>query len=272
MNKKSTAWLILALACASALGLAQADTLYVTDRILLGVHQDPAEESPVLKTIPSGTGVEVLQRKDDFAQVRTDDGTTGWVNAGYLMSEQPARLLLDSLNAKQQKQQLQVAQLTDQLQVKDKELKDQQQALSDLTAKLKALQEQKPAPAANGKPADTQALAKAEAEIKDLQAKLQAAQAAQPKADKPETTTSQADPDAVEKLRRDNLELRARIEVARANLNGDKVPSPAELVSVQPAMPSWYAGLLGVVLIVGFIGGVMFFDYRYRKRHGGFRL
>ena len=36
---------------------SQAASLYVTDRIFLGVHQQASEDSPLLESIPSGTAV-----------------------------------------------------------------------------------------------------------------------------------------------------------------------------------------------------------------------
>jgi len=99
---------------------AFAETLYVTDRILLGVHQDAAEVSPVIQSIPSGTAVTVLERGDQFIKVQLADGKQGWVSAGYLKPNKPATAQLDEISDQLKQSQSKLKQSEDQV----KKLKD----------------------------------------------------------------------------------------------------------------------------------------------------
>lgn len=82
-------WLLLWLLAALA-GAATADTVYVTDRLRVGLHEDKTLESAIVDTIPTATPLEVLERSGAFTRVRTPEGTTGWVDAAYLTPEAPA--------------------------------------------------------------------------------------------------------------------------------------------------------------------------------------
>ncbi len=75
----------------------RAESLYVIDRLLVGVHEDKTRDSAIVKVVPSGTSLEVLARDGDLAQVKTPDGIVGWVDATYLTAEVPAKLMVDDL-------------------------------------------------------------------------------------------------------------------------------------------------------------------------------
>jgi SH3 domain protein len=79
-----------------------AETAYVIDRLLLGVHESRELNSAIIKVLPTATALEILERDGDFARIRTPDGVTGWTDASYLMSEKPAQLLVAELDARRQ--------------------------------------------------------------------------------------------------------------------------------------------------------------------------
>ena len=66
--------------------------------------------------------------------------------------------------------------------------------------------------------------------------------------------------------------MQKRIDVALAHLNGKRIPTAEELASIRPQFPLWYWGLLVVLLLTGIVVGYFIMDYRYRSRHGGFRI
>ena len=70
-----------------------AESLWVTDRLLLGIHEDSSLGSTIVKVVASGVKLEVLDRDGELARVRAEDGTTGWIDAGYLTAQTPATLL-----------------------------------------------------------------------------------------------------------------------------------------------------------------------------------
>ena len=76
-----------------------ADSAWVSDRLQVGLHEEPTGTSTVLALLPSGTEVEVLKRDGALVHVRTASGSEGWVDAQYLSEEKPAALLLADAEA-----------------------------------------------------------------------------------------------------------------------------------------------------------------------------
>lgn len=70
------------------------ELVYVIDRLVAGVHRDPKPKSPLTHAFPTGTKLQVLERKGSMARVRGPAGETGWVEGDYLMTEMPARLVV----------------------------------------------------------------------------------------------------------------------------------------------------------------------------------
>lgn len=78
-------------------GGAAAETLYVTDKLYLGLYSEPGSAGQSLGTMVSGTPLEILAKSPGFAKVRTPDGKVGWTKTAYLVAEKPPRLQLDEL-------------------------------------------------------------------------------------------------------------------------------------------------------------------------------
>ncbi|MDQ3774005.1 MAG: hypothetical protein M3461_06380 [Pseudomonadota bacterium] len=68
------------------------EPVYVIDRLVAGAHRDPKPQSPLTHAFPTGTKLQILERKGSMARVRGPAGETGWVEGDYLMTEMPARL------------------------------------------------------------------------------------------------------------------------------------------------------------------------------------
>jgi len=77
--------LVAGLACTSP--ATPADTLYVIDRLNIGLHNGRSPESAIIKLLPTGTPLEVLQRDDESVEVRDPQGVTGWVDARYVTAQ-----------------------------------------------------------------------------------------------------------------------------------------------------------------------------------------
>lgn len=77
-------------------GFAQAETRYVTDELTVTVRSGQDASYRVLQSLPSGVEVEVLSENNEsgYSQVRTPEGTEGYVLTRYLKSEKPAQVLL----------------------------------------------------------------------------------------------------------------------------------------------------------------------------------
>ena len=82
--------------------LAQAETRYVTDQIESTLRAGESTRFKILKMLPSGTRVEVLDvnQTTKYARVRTADGAVGFVPEAQLQSEPAARNRLAELETR----------------------------------------------------------------------------------------------------------------------------------------------------------------------------
>lgn len=78
---------------------AAAETLYVIDRLIIGLRSDLTESATVVKSVETGTALEVLERHDDRARVRDPQGAEGWIDARYLGAQPPTRDQVAELQA-----------------------------------------------------------------------------------------------------------------------------------------------------------------------------
>lgn len=248
-----------------------AETLYVTDRILLGVHQTPSEQSPVITSIASGTAVTVLLRNDNFLRVRTPDNQEGWVSSKFLKKEQPASAELDSLQAKLREEQANNQKLSADFDRVEREMQVHRDEASNAKTTIKELKDTlKKISNAEPVPLNSEELIKTKAELattKDQLAKLIAEKAVAAQPVSPSDSTKK-----LQQFDEENQALRVRIEAALANLKGEKVPTTAELAAIRPKFPIWYWLILVLVLAIGTGIGIFAYDYYVRKRHGGFRI
>jgi len=76
--------------------LAAGSTRYVNDELIITLRAGQGSEYKILKSLPSGTRLELLEEGDgtDFSKVRTEAGTEGWVRSWYLSEIPTAKLLL----------------------------------------------------------------------------------------------------------------------------------------------------------------------------------
>jgi SH3 domain protein len=79
--------------------LAAAETGYVTDRLMLGLHQAADTSDRPFRSLESGTEFEILSRDRLYAHVRLPDGTQGYVKVAYVVFEPPAKLIVNQAQA-----------------------------------------------------------------------------------------------------------------------------------------------------------------------------
>ena len=113
---------------------ARAETLYVAERMLVGLRAEAADTAPVVATVESGKPLEVLQRQDRFVQVRDPQGTEGWIEARYLSPDPPARSQLAKLQDDLNKSRAQTTEANTQL-------KKAQAMVTEQAAKIKELEQ-----------------------------------------------------------------------------------------------------------------------------------
>ena len=248
--------------------IASAETMYVTDRILLGVHQEPQEDSVLVKSIVSGTAVEVTDSQGAFSKVKLLDGSEGWVSSGFLKQEKPAIAEVDELYKKYEESRKSLKLVNEELGKKERELQVRRDELSNAKTSIKELKKRMAA-GATGPMVDETQLQEAQQKIETLTKQLEEMTAASQAAEAARQDTGDTD---VVALQQENNNLRARIESARANLDGETVPTAEQLAAIRPEFPAWYWGLLLLASISGVIAGLLWMDYKNRMRHGGFRI
>ena len=79
--------------------LAAAETGYVTDRLVLGLHQAEDTSDRAFRSLESGQAFEVLSRDRLYAHIQLPDGTQGYVKAAYLVYDKPAKLIVNETQA-----------------------------------------------------------------------------------------------------------------------------------------------------------------------------
>jgi SH3 domain protein len=67
----------------------QAETVYITDSLFIGLHKKRSIDSEILKVLPTGSALEVISRDNDFVNVRDSEGVTGWISSNYLIGNNP---------------------------------------------------------------------------------------------------------------------------------------------------------------------------------------
>ena len=77
-----------------AVGVAHAQSAYVTDVFEITLRSGPTNSNKILKMLPSSTPVEVLRTDKDWSLVRAE-GLEGWVLARYLTKTAPAALQVE---------------------------------------------------------------------------------------------------------------------------------------------------------------------------------
>ena len=225
-----------------------AETAYVIDKLLVGVHQEQDLNSAIIKVLATGTPLEVIKREGELALVKDADGDSGWVDAAYLMQEPPARLALERL---------------------EKENK----ALSERIKKA--------AGGDAGTSADVDVLTNENTELKrklsselvkvgELQAEIATLRAA---ADK----NTQPDDLRIADLEQANRGLTHELETSRQEIQSLKTSLKgtgpiANLAVVAGSIPQFVYLVAGVLILLAFGMGIYLMDYYNRRRHGGFRV
>jgi len=223
---------------------ALAETAYVIDRLLVGVHEGKELNSAIVKVVPTGTPLEVLEREGELARIETPDGVVGWVDAAYLMAEKPASVRLLDLEARNEATAAaltaargRVAQLDARVEELESLLAEYRERLEEEMARNEPPE---PPPEASEALRQVQTLAEENTRLKETVAALDA---------------------AVEEL-----ESRPPAPAPRAPRRAE--PRERGLLDLE----AWQWLLVGSVLLLSFALGGWLVDWTVRRRHGGFRV
>ena len=79
-------------------GSTHADTRYVSDMLILTLREGQGSHYKAIRTLKTGTPIEVLEESAGHLRVRTQEGEEGWVEKQYISSEQPKAVIIAGLN------------------------------------------------------------------------------------------------------------------------------------------------------------------------------
>jgi SH3 domain protein len=108
---------------------------YIRDKVHVHLRAGPSLEYRILKMLESGDALARLSESEDWIQVRTDDGETGWIPDGYLVSEAPASVALPQVQAQLSQAQARIGELDAKLASQQK-LLDESEGLRKRNAEL----------------------------------------------------------------------------------------------------------------------------------------
>lgn len=106
-----------------------ADVVYVTDELRLGLYRGEDTSGRSIKTLISGARLEILERALMSIRVRTEEGDEGWVKTAYIVNREPARRRVAVLET-------QLAETSEHLVSRDSELESARADVMRLNAEL----------------------------------------------------------------------------------------------------------------------------------------
>ena len=212
-----------------------AATIYIDDKVMVGLHQDKDVDSPIIKTLPSGTVLELLKRDTPLSQVKEPAGSSGWIDNRYLADAAPGRAQLAQLQEKAAK-------------------------LETELSTLKANSQNASPPAG----ADAQKLAGLLKENEELNQQL--------KSERLKTGELQAQ--AAELRNQLSQAATQERSASGSDATTDAAAGASDIFGLSTDYPGWRALLTGIIIciVIGLLGGAFLMDWRNRQRHGGFRI
>jgi hypothetical protein len=103
---------LAAVACLFLSAPSGAETAWVKDEHQINVRSGAGVKYRVIGVIETGDSVEILDRAEEWTQVRSEKIPNGWIRAGFLQESPPARLVLAELEAEKAELEQKLASLT----------------------------------------------------------------------------------------------------------------------------------------------------------------
>lgn len=96
-NTMPVFFLIFAIILTVTIKSVFAEIRYVSDKLIVSVRDGPNQDDNVLGYIKTGTAVDVLEEKERYLMIKTEDGLEGWVQTQYIISEKPSGRIIEDL-------------------------------------------------------------------------------------------------------------------------------------------------------------------------------
>lgn len=214
--------------------VAFAESVYVTDELKIGMHENATIDSPIMKLVPSGTELTVIERNDDLVHVQEPEGVRGWINDKYVVANKPGKARISEL---------------------EKEIERLKSTSTDTTIN-NATDVQKEL---------EQQLKSERLKSGGLQANLTELKAKIANIDNSEQFLAD-----IEQLKQENEQLISQLESSGIEVQAEITSTDSHAISIngwKPLMTTFV-----IILIIGIAVGAYIFDYLNRRRHGGFRI
>ncbi len=231
--------------------LLAVEMVYIDDKVLVGLHQNEDLDSAIIKTLPSGTALEVVQKGASMSLVKDPDGVRGWIDQRYLTEDPPSLVSLEQSKEKITQLETELATVQDKLADYEKYDADKTNAehfvaLNKENDELKKLLK-----------SERVRVGQLQGQIDDLRKNLN-------KNNKTAGLMKQIDELTVK-----NKELSAEIDNLHTILAKQKTSG-----SKDDNNTNWVTLVLSILLslLVGVGVGLYAMDLIVRRRHGGFRV
>lgn len=234
-----------------------AETGYVVDKLMVGLHQDKMVDSTIIKLVPTGTTLEILKRDGDLSHVKDPEGISGWIDNSYLTDTPPAQTLLIEAQNK-----------TNQL---AKELQEAKRKIAGLSTEESNRIKQ----VTTSDSEATAALLKENSELKQkfksekLKAGEMQAQLAELRNQMSSISTDIAMAEKIEHLNKEKSELEDELRNLKS---GNTNPNIESSISITNFDFRNVLIIIGITLLIGLVTGAFLLDLYNRRRHGGFRI
>lgn len=91
---------------------SQAKRVWVKDEVHLQLRTGAGNQFRITGRIKTGDTVEILTRGEGWTQIQTAEGVKGWIPAGFLQPEPPARIALEKIEGSANELRDEVARLS----------------------------------------------------------------------------------------------------------------------------------------------------------------
>jgi len=123
-------------------GVAEAKSVYVSDVLYITLRTGKGDSFRILKTLKSGTKMELMEKDDQYAQVRLEDGTEGWVQERFITDDPTSNIILESTNNRLSRLQNDYNQLKEKYDSTRSELSQTEKERSSLESRASKLEKQ----------------------------------------------------------------------------------------------------------------------------------
>ncbi|GJM04970.1 MAG: hypothetical protein DHS20C09_09610 [marine bacterium B5-7] len=221
--------------------ITHAETVYVIDELKIGLHEDRTIDSPIIKLVPSGTSLSIIERDNDLIHVQETGGTKGWINSKYVIAERPGKSRIT-------------------------ELEKNNEALKQEITQLKTKTTTTPDSGSEAQKDLEQQLNSERLKAGDLQAQLAALKANV--ADIDDSGKLLVD---IETLKQENRQLISQLESSGIEVEANSESLSSNNSFSLNSLKQMIVTLL-IVLAIGIAAGMFILDFHNRRRHGGFRV